>query len=314
MSNLALGNESKAPYNAIMPHPYPDISESEIRSLIKKKLHSHRWEKVKHYEKIGRAFRLSPEQPSQGLQAYRSHPLSGAEYEKPDKSNRTSIGGKALLFFEWVVISAVIFTLLAGFSQFRALNQEVARTFILPVLTPTPLVQAVIIPSGHTPPTLSGETRPNDAEIPAHLKPLAQAYAFIPTPTPGIEQGIRIQIPAIQVDAPIVQGDGWDQLKKGVGQHIGTANPGQNGNMVLTGHNDVFGEVFRHLDRLKPGDEIVIYTSRRSYVYLIAEWFLVEPTQIEVMAPTTTPTVTLISCYPYMINTQRIIVKAHLTS
>ena len=70
-----------------------------------------------------------------------------------------------------------------------------------------------------------------------------------------MEQAIRIQIPAIQVDAPVVQGDNWEQLKKGVGQQIGTPDPGSKGNIVLSGHNDVYGEVFRYLDRLTPGDQ-----------------------------------------------------------
>ncbi len=40
---------------------------------------------------------------------------------------------------------------------------------------------------------------------------------------------MRIEIPALKVDAPVVQGDGWEQLKKGVAQHIGSANPGEGG-------------------------------------------------------------------------------------
>jgi len=38
----------------------------------------------------------------------------------------------------------------------------------------------------------------------------------------------------------------------------------------------------------------------------------VEPTQVEVMGPTRDPVVTLISCYPYLIDKQRIVVTAYL--
>jgi sortase A len=294
--------------------PYPEYSEQEIRFLIKKKIFAFRWNRVKRYEATGRAYRLSTDLPQQELQNFRSSHLAAMDESKVIPPKGRPVWGKLLLFVEFSAVLGLIFAVLVGFTSFRGLNRDVANTFTMPSLTPTPLVRAVVLPSGHVPPTLSGETSPNEAEIPAHLRPIAQAYSFIPTPTPGVEQGIRIQIPAIDVDAPIVQGDGWEQLKKGVGQHIGTANPGQIGNMVLTGHNDVFGEVFRYLDRLKPGDEITIFTARRSYVYTITEWFLVDPSQVEVMAPSPSPTITLISCYPYMINTQRIIVKGILSS
>jgi len=127
-----------------------------------------------------------------------------------------------------------------------------------------------------------------------------QSLAYLPIATPGPKQAIRIQIPAIQVDAPVVQGVGWDQLKKGVGQYIGSANPGQTGNLVLSGHNDVYGEVFRRLDELEPGDTIIIFTINRQYVYIVSGRQIVEPT------------LTLISCYPYLIDNKRIVVFAKL--
>jgi sortase A len=138
--------------------------------------------------------------------------------------------------------------------------------------------------------------------------------ADIPVPTPGVEQAARIQIPAINVDAPVVQGDGWEQLKKGIAQHIGSANPGQRGNLVLSGHNDVFGEIFRDLDRLKSGDEVILFTSQRTYTYVITSNRITEPTDIDVMKPTIDPVVTLISCYPYRVDNQRIVVSAVLKS
>src|SRR5690606_13792916 len=102
-------------------------------------------------------------------------------------------------------------------------------------------------------------------------------------------------------------------LKRGVGQHLGSANPGENGNLVLSGHNDIYGEVFRHLDRLQPGDEIVVFSAQNSYTYTITGRLLVAPTFVEVMFPTSNASITLISCYPYMINTQRIIIQGELT-
>ena len=74
----------------------------------------------------------------------------------------------------------------------------------------------------------------------------------------------------------------------------------------------MFGEIFRDLDRLVPGNEITLFTSQKSYRYVIKDIQLVEPTFVEVMANTQEPVVTLISCYPYMVDNQRIIVRAVL--
>jgi len=219
-----------------------------------------------------------------------------------------------LLLVEVGAVIGFIYLVYSLFGVLRSSNQEFAEAQKLPTLTPTPLIMAVVLPSGHTPPDSPGGARPNEAEIPEHLRPLVQSLASIPIPTPGPEQAIRIQIPAIGVDAPIVMGDGWEQLKKGVGQHIGSANPGEKNNVVLTAHNDVFGEIFRHLDKLMPGDQVILYTNQRAYNYIVSKTDIVEPTQIEFMAPTKGEVATLISCYPYLVDNKRIIVTAKLQS
>jgi sortase A len=215
---------------------------------------------------------------------------------------------------ELVAGVGLIAVMVIGLSTLSALNQTVAYALQQPTLEPTPIVREVVLPEGHTPPNSPGGARPNESEIPVNLRPLLQSMANIPIPTPGSSQAIRIQIPAINVDAPVVQGDSWEQLKKGVAQHIGTPNPGENGNMVLSGHNDVFGEVFRNLDRLSAGDTIIVFTNLRKYTYVITGTQLVDPTAVEVMAPTPNPTVTLISCHPYLVDIHRIIVSAALVS
>jgi sortase A len=97
-----------------------------------------------------------------------------------------------------------------------------------------------------------------------------------------------------------------------VGQHIGSADPGQVGNVVLSAHDDVFGEIFRNLDRLQPGDQVVVFTAQKQFVYLVTSSQIVAPTQVDVMNPTSAPTLTLISCYPYMVDKSRIVVFAKL--
>jgi sortase A len=55
-----------------------------------------------------------------------------------------------------------------------------------------------------------------------------------------------------------------------------------------------------------------VHTNRRAHTYVISGWDIVEPTSVEVMAPTDTPTLTLISCYPYLVDNKRIVVTAEL--
>jgi sortase A len=217
-----------------------------------------------------------------------------------------------LLAIEILAVVGLIVIIYSGVRILRDLNSQFTISLAPSTLTPTPLIVPVVLPSGHTPPDSQAGTQPNLAEIPAHLLPLYQSMSQIPIPTPGPEQATQLQIPAIDVDATIVQGDGWEQLKKGVAQHTGSANPGQSGNMVLSAHNDIFGEIFRHLDKLQSGDEIIVYTATRSFSYIITSVQIVSPTDVEVMAPTLDPSVTLISCYPYMVDNKRIVVQASL--
>jgi len=237
--------------------------------------------------------------------------LDEEEASKPNTRRRKALD-VFLLLIEIVAVAGFLFVVFNGLSLIRELNREVAAALEQPTLTPTPLLMAVVLPSGHTPPNSIGGARPNDAEIPEHLRPIVQSLASLPLPTPSPQQAIRIQIPAIRVDAPVVQGDGWEQLKKGVGQSLGTPNPGETGNIVLSAHNDIFGEIFRDLDQLKPGDQVILYTSQRSFTYVVVSSKIVEPTAVEVMAQTSEPIVTLISCYPYMVDNQRIVVVARL--
>lgn len=233
------------------------------------------------------------------------------EFQVP-MSKRRRVMDRVLLGVEALAVMGLVGILIIGLGLLRDLNQEMASAFVQETLTPTPLVMAVVLPSGHTPPDSQGNTRPNIDEIPAHLQPMVQSLANLPVPTAAPDQAIRIQIPAIEIDAPVVQGDGWEQLKKGVGQNAGSANPGQSGNVVLSAHNDVYGELFRYLDKLKPGDQVVLYTQQRQFVYVVDRTAVVEPTAVEVMASTGSPTVTLISCYPYLVDKQRIVVFARL--
>jgi len=292
-----------------------DLSVEELRRLLVEKRRASRQERLERFRRTGRVVMVAPDVEGGSLESLRSGTIDETDEStsKPHQKPRAKrILDGLLLAIEILAIGGLLFVLFNGLNIIRELNREVVSALEQPTLTPTALIVAVVLPSGHTPPTSPGGAQPNEAEIPEHLRPLVQSMANIPVPTPGPQQAIRLQIPAISIDAPIVQGDGWEQLKKGVGQHVGTANPGENGNVVLSAHNDIFGEIFRDLDQLKPGDQIVIYTNQQPFTFVVTNKRVVDPTQVNVMEPTTQPTVTLISCYPYMVDDQRIVVTARI--
>ncbi len=280
-----------------------DLSLQEIRFLLVEKRRAYRQVRLEHFQRTGRVNRIDNEPDLIGTRPTQHH--TGTHHNWSDY---------VLIGLEFLAVVGIVAIVIGNLSTLQALNREVSTTLLQPTLAPTPMISAVVLPDGHTPPDGVGGARPNEAEIPVHLRPVWQSFSNLPTPIPVIEQAIRIQIPAIGVDAPVVQGDSWEQLKRGVAQHIGTPNPGQSGNVVLSGHNDIYGEVFRDLDRLKPGDTIILFTSQRQYTYTITGTQMVEPTAVEVMAPTPDARVTLISCHPYLMDIHRIVVSAVLQS
>jgi len=290
-----------------------ELTVEELRRLLVDKRRSVRQDRLERFRRTGRVVSLVSEADAASLDNMHSGPTEQLDDERAERRSRSKrIFDGILLVIEVSAVLGLVYLMYTFLESIRFINRDSAERNVLPTLTPTPLIVAVVLPGGHTPPNSLGGARPNEAEIPEHLRPLVQSLANVPVPTPGPEQANRIQIPAIGVDAPIVLGDGWEQLKKGVGQHIGSANPGEKNNVVLTAHDDVFGEIFKDLDKLKPGDQVILYTSQHAYTYIVTGSKIVEPTEVEVMAPTTQAIVTLISCTPYMIDNKRIVVVAQL--
>jgi len=294
------------------------LSADELRQLLIKKRRSERQARLENYRRTGRVVNLEPErrlQPaSDRPQSFdNSSDTPPVETVVPAPANPRHVwADRLLLAIEIIGVLGLIFVLLNGASLLNALNHEVATALQPPALTPTPLIEAVVLPGGHTPPNSPDGARPNDAEIPANLRARVQAIADIPVPTASPQSAQRIRIPAINVDAAVVQGDSWEDLKRGVGQHVGSTNPGGNGNLVLSAHNDIYGEIFRDLDKLQAGDEIIVATSQQEFVYTVQQVQIVDPTRTDLMASTQEAVTTLISCYPYMVDNKRIVVTAYL--
>ncbi|OGO46521.1 MAG: hypothetical protein A2Z30_07290 [Chloroflexi bacterium RBG_16_64_43] len=278
------------------------LSVRELERLLAAKRLAERRDRLAQFRRTGRALHpllSTPEDDGQITPAKQAAPRS------------RHVLDRLLLFIEVGAAIGLALVLINGAGLLDRLNREVSSA--LGRTTPTPLITAVVLPSGHTPPNSPGGAQPNQDEIPANLRAFVQSMPAPAAPTSGPEQALLLDVPAMgKLAIPVVEGDGWEQLKQGVGHHIGSADPGRLGNMVLSGHNDIYGEVFRDLDRLAPGDEVRVSTASQVYTYRVVGWRLVTPTEVEVMAASPRATLTLISCYPYMIDTQRIVVTAEL--
>lgn len=286
-----------------------DLSVRELEALLARKRVEARRARLAQFRSTGRALRAQPAEPFIPAPEITTVPEREIAEAPP---SRVALN-RMLLLVEIAAVVGLALIVLNGLGALRELNREVAAALEGPTPLPTALISAVVLPSGHTPPTSPGGAQPNEEEIPENLRPLVQSLPAVVLATPGPEHARSIFIPALwNAPAPVVQGDGWEQLKKGVGQHPGTANPGESGNMVVSAHNDIFGELFRDLDQLKPGDEIRLTTATREFVYRVTGTRIVEPTEVSVMGTTTRATITLISCYPYLVDDQRIVVFAEL--
>lgn len=125
-----------------------------------------------------------------------------------------------------------------------------------------------------------------------------------------------IKLPALSVSENIVEGVG-DEMLYGVGHLAGTAYPGEEGNCALAGHrNSVWMHPFRHLDKLKNGDTIVLEADGVRWTYEVFDSAVVEPDESWVTAARTDEShvVTLITCTPLITYTHRLVVWGRLIS
>ena len=123
----------------------------------------------------------------------------------------------------------------------------------------------------------------------------------------------RIDIPRLKLSAAIAEGDDDKTLGKAVGHLPDTPLPWHGrGNVAVAAHRD---GLFRPLEKIRIGDDVRVVTARGEYRYHVTKTHIVDPDDVWVIAPTATPTITLITCYPFSFvgnAPRRFIVQAEL--
>lgn len=209
--------------------------------------------------------------------------------------------------------------------------------FVTPSSTPTPAPTDTPPPTITPVPTDVPETGPSLADNPLVVEtdPTAPALADTPVPVATPVEGspiTRIVAPTIGLDASVI-GVGWKAITLdnggaanvwvvadyAAGWHQNSALPGQGGNIVLSGHHNINGEVFRHTIDLNVGDVVTLYEGEQTFNYAVVDKFIVkdkgEPEAVrrenaKWIGPFNEERLTLVTCWPYTNNTHRAIVIA----
>jgi sortase A len=183
---------------------------------------------------------------------------------------------------------------IAGQNQ-RALEAELEQALATPVTSPTP------VPS---PPPDAG---PSPTPAPSPSAP--------PAAPPKAGDGLGfIEAPTIGLRAAVVEGVGVRDLRKGPGHLPRSPLPGEQGNVVISGHRTTYGAPFSRLDELAAGDPIRLVTPRGTFEYTVSSKRTVAPTEVSVIAPTDDARLTLTTCHPRYSARQRLIVVASLVT
>jgi hypothetical protein len=219
---------------------------------------------------------------------------------------------------------------------------------VAPTATSVEPAPTMTAPPSPEPPLPSATPVP--AEAAAATAPPSRATT-VPSATPVVASvPVRLTIPDLKIDVPVVEmgwrvvqtADGprsdWVIPKNEAGHHINSALLGDEGNLVISGHNNVYGEVFKPIsfawdngtripvdsvtDRsdLLNGRTIELFDAAgQGYKYTIAAFYRLKDTGVSAeqriangrfMEPTEKGQVTLITCWPPTSNTHRLVVIA----
>ena len=121
-----------------------------------------------------------------------------------------------------------------------------------------------------------------------------------------------VSIPKLRLVIPVFDGTDELTLNRGAGRIVGTARPGEQGNIGIAAHRDGF---FRGLKDIQIGDRIEIEALQRKFVYTVDNITVVKPSDVTVLKARPQPSLTLVTCYPFYFvgdAPQRYIVQASL--
>ncbi|PFE92794.1 class D sortase [Bacillus thuringiensis] len=172
--------------------------------------------------------------------------------------------------WRWAIIGIPIFFILSGFGVVGFFGWELTKQTVL-------LAHTAFTPY-----------KPAESD-----KEFQQVWSELPAPGSKIGE---LTFKTIDYTVPVVQGTHDTELKSGVGHFAGSSLPGQDGNVVLSGHRNTS---FRKLEHLKKGDSIELTTPYGNFIYEITDFKITNAKDETIIVPTNYETLTLTTCYPF---------------
>jgi sortase A len=123
-----------------------------------------------------------------------------------------------------------------------------------------------------------------------------------------------LEIAKLRIKVPVFDGTDDLTLNRGVGRIVGTAKPGEPGNVGIAGHRDGF---FRGLKDIAVGDAVDLLMTKEKVTYVVDQIEIVTPDDVHVLQPRSVPSLTLVTCFPFYFvgdAPNRFIVHASLAS
>ena len=105
-----------------------------------------------------------------------------------------------------------------------------------------------------------------------------------------------LRIPRLGLEVPVWRGEDEMTLNRGAGQIPGTAGVDGSGNTGIAGHRDGF---FRPLEGIGRGDDVELETTAGRQRFTVTQTWIVDPSAVWVLAPTSARSLTLVTCYPF---------------
>ena len=233
-----------------------------------------------------------------------------------------TMGDKVWEMVRFMVVTGMIFAV-----SFFALNYQAYTSILANVLNAETQVEAQKVLGASAAnvdpdlllPVVNGE------------KETQKSFAWLDQPVVPTDNRLVIpklgkSVPLVNMSSEHIEGENWSELEKqiqtglqqGVVHYPGTAEPGQVGNVFITGHSSYypwdpgqFKDVFAVLGQLEVGDEYYVYYDQKKFTYKVREKFEVTPDNVNVLQqPHDKKVSTLMTCTPVGTTLRRLIIRA----
>ena len=124
---------------------------------------------------------------------------------------------------------------------------------------------------------------------------------------------VTFNAPASEHYSAVATDGTWDALhNRSMVHYAGTPNPGEAGNAIIAFHRE---PDFEHIDQLNVGDTVTIEDrSCKSWTYQVTNRWILDPSRVTQLSPTSGHALTLITCTPFWVDTQRIVWRLSLVT